>query len=519
MVEDELRALKALELDWAPTPDDVWKHSPFHVDGLHPEVDETILHGLREAARSPDSHPLGVVVTGPAGAGKTHLLGWLREKVQGQGGYFFLIELQDERTFWQSVAVSMVDGLVRPAADGARQLDGFLQRLLELTWAQPSLKDAVLGRAPLSPDDLEQFIGALRRTNPVVGMECKYTLRALVLLAGSEPVAIDLGQYYLAGLDAADPTDRDRWRFPRIPKNAQQIVRELLRLLALTGPSAIAVDQLDSLLTRVERAAGGVTESDAQLQHVATGLIDLREIGRRALTVLACLSTSWELIQREALRSASDRFRQEVKLHTIPNAAVARELVEKRFAPSFQEIGFVPPYPTWPVAAEAFGDASDFTPRLLLMRVDRHIANCSRSGRVTELRLLTEETPSAQPRQAPPVDLRALDARSPTRSPAGTARPPTPYPRRGNRRRSALGLPRHRGHAREQRAAEAAGGDDGSRHRAGTQVDRAAEPSMVAGWPHPGDARRVPRRTRQGHADRHRRPGDVRGVAGPARRA
>ena len=251
MVDDELRALKALRLDWAPTPDDVWKPSPFHVDGVHPEVSDTILDGLREAAEGQDTHPLGVVITGPAGAGKTHLLGWLRERVQREGGYFFLVELQDERAFWKSVASSMVEGLVRPAADGTRQLDGFLRGLLELTWAQPTLKDAVLGRAPLSLDQVEQLIGALRRINPVVGMECKDTLRALVLLAGSDPAAVDLGQYYLAGVDEADPVERKRWRFPQEPKKVQQIVRELLRLLALTGPSAVAVDQCsDGLLNR-----------------------------------------------------------------------------------------------------------------------------------------------------------------------------------------------------------------------------------------------------------------------------
>jgi len=411
MVDDELRALKALRLDWAPTPDDVWKPSPFHVDGVHPEVSDTILDGLREAAEGQDTHPLGVVITGPAGAGKTHLLGWLRERVQREGGYFFLVELQDERTFWKSVASSMVEGLVRPAADGTRQLDGFLRGLLELTWAQPTLKDAVLGRAPLSLDQVEQLIGALRRINPVVGMECKDTLRALVLLAGSDPAAVDLGQYYLAGVDEADPVERKRWRFPQEPKKVQQIVRELLRLLALTGPSAVAVDQLDGLVTRSGRATGGTTESDAQLQRVAVGLMDLREIARRALTVIACLSPSWDAILRYTMRSASDRFRPEVKLLTIPSADVARAIVGKRFAPPFQQIGFVPPYPTWPVSAKAFEDAADFTPRLLLQRIDRHIGDCLRAGRVTVLEQLTDDAPLLPPRPAPAVDLTALDGR------------------------------------------------------------------------------------------------------------
>src|SRR6266550_962536 len=410
---DELRALKALRLDWAPTPDDVWKPSPYHVEGLHPGVSDTILDGLRDAAESPDAHPLGVVITGPAGAGKTHLIGWVRERVQRAGGYFFLIELQDERTFWQSVAFSMVEGLVRPAADGTRQIDVLLRRLLELTWAQPRLTDAVLGRAALSIDHVEQFIGVLRRTNHMVGMECKDTLRALVLLAGSDSAAVDLGHYYLAGSDESDPVERERWKFPRQPKKVPQIVREMLRLLALTGPSAIAVDQLDGLVARTGRTPGGPDEADGQLQNVAVGLMDLREIGRRALTVIACVSRSWERIRDHAIRSASDRFRPPMTLLTVPSADVAHDLIGKRFAPGFRQVGFVPPYPTWPIRTDAFDDAPEFTPRLLLQRVDGHIEDCLRAGRIIELERLTDDAlqPLRTPAPAPAVDLARLDAR------------------------------------------------------------------------------------------------------------
>ena len=114
MNEAQRAALKALRFNWAPVPDDIWRPLPFHVDGLHVPVLREISDGFAEARASRDASPIGLVVQGQRGSGKTHLLGWVRQQVQQQEGYFFLVSLLDAGSFWDSVLAAMLDGLSRP---------------------------------------------------------------------------------------------------------------------------------------------------------------------------------------------------------------------------------------------------------------------------------------------------------------------------------------------------------------------------------------------------------------------
>src|SRR4051794_16061181 len=112
MIDDKARsALAALQFDPAPTPDDVWRPSPFDVPELHQEVVGRILSGVTAARSGPDTNPVGVAMQGRAGSGKTHLLGAVRERIQTDGGYFFLVSLINGKTFWESTALCLVEGL------------------------------------------------------------------------------------------------------------------------------------------------------------------------------------------------------------------------------------------------------------------------------------------------------------------------------------------------------------------------------------------------------------------------
>ena len=96
-------------------------------------------------------------------------------------------------------------------------------------------------------------------------------------------------------------------------------------------------------------------------------------------------------------------------------------MIEKRFAVEFGRIGFEPRYPSWPIRPEAFGDATNYTPRTLLQRVRAHIDTCVNQRLVLELDRLggAPVAPSGrasapwQPPSllAPPADLTAFDAR------------------------------------------------------------------------------------------------------------
>ncbi|MGJ6962821.1 ATP-binding protein [Streptosporangium sp. G11] len=398
----ELKVLQTLRFNWAEGPEDVWSPSDFHVEGLNRSVERGILGGLADVAAGGATSPIGLVLRGQRGSGKTHLLGWARERIQRENGYFFLVGLLDARTFWESTLVSMLDGLSRDGSEGESQLKILLRRLSELADVPRWVQREVIGNRPVTRESLDAFADGLRRFNAQVGQSAKDTLRALALRAGTDYGVQDVGDGFLSALPEEEPGGRAAWGIRQFPKTPQEIVKDLSRLLALTGPSVIAVDQIDVLMAQSPVAGEGTAVHDwhdlIMVDQVAGGLMTLREITRGTLTIVSCLPQTWTLIEKFALDTARDRFRPMADLKPLPDADTARALVEKRFAARFADLGFEPPYPTWPVKETAFGDAGEFTPRQLLIKIDAHIEACLAEGKVRELERLDQiADPSSWP--------------------------------------------------------------------------------------------------------------------------
>ncbi|WP_405147440.1 DUF87 domain-containing protein [Sphaerisporangium sp. NBC_01403] len=393
MTGEERRALEALRFNYVEGPGDVWRPSQFHVDGLHRRTTQAILDGLAEANYSVEASPIGVILQGQRGTGKTHLLGWVRQKVQEDGGYFFLVGLFDARDFWESVIVSVLDSLAREI-DGESQLRMFLRRLSSLVGVQPMARQQLIGKAPLSKPALDALVEGLRRFDARVGGDAQDTLRALVLRASDDLRAQDIGSTFMSSQPEEEPGERAQWGMRRGHKSPQEIVRDISRLLAFTGPSVIAVDQIDPLIAQASITSKQNVEQDWRqmlvIEQIAGGLMSLREHTHRTLTVVSCLPLSWVLIEKAATDTVRDRFRQAVPLMTIPDSKIGLNLVEKRFAARFRKVGFRPPYPTWPVKASAFEHAPDFTPRQLLIKIDGHVQACLAADQVKELENLAD---------------------------------------------------------------------------------------------------------------------------------
>ncbi|MEU8175857.1 DUF87 domain-containing protein [Microbispora hainanensis] len=419
MTSDELDALRALRFNYTRVADDVWRPLPFHVEGLHRNAAHVILDGLLEAEESAAASPIGVAIQGQRGTGKTHLLGWVRQKVHEEDAYFFLVSLLDAKDFWESVLLSMLDSLSRPMAGDGTQLRELLWRLCVLAEVPQAARAPIIGDVPLSRADLDAFINALRRYDPHVGRDVQDTARALTLRASHDLAAQDIGDAYLISAPQGEPGERVEWGFRTVEKTPQEIVHDLSRLLALTGPSVIAVDQVDTLIAQSVTVTGGGAAEDQEhrrtIERVAGGLMTLRELTRRTLTVLSCLPLTWTLIEEHATDTVQDRFRMTMPLGTIPDAKTGRALVEKRFSAQYGAVGFTPPYPTWPVKPEAFEEAHQYTPRQLLIRIDKHVRSCLASGQVVELERLTgAPVIKPDPKPLPPKpgpDFGALDRR------------------------------------------------------------------------------------------------------------
>ena len=157
MTEHLREALAVLRFNSAETPDDVWHTSPFHVDGLHTRAEHRIQAGIADARASTGPSPVGLVLQGEKGVGKTHLLGSVRRMVQQEGGYFFLIELTSGNWFWDDVADAMRSELRRANDDGDLQLTMLLRQLCMEAAVPEEVTQAIVNEAPLTPAHLRTF--------------------------------------------------------------------------------------------------------------------------------------------------------------------------------------------------------------------------------------------------------------------------------------------------------------------------------------------------------------------------
>ena len=330
MSNEELSALAGLTFNWTRALDDVWTDQRYHVDGLHAVTAALIGSGIR-AVTADGARPLGIVIQGQRGVGKTHLLGWTREQVQDAGGFFFLVGDLFTKAFWEQVLGSMVEQLL-PLPDGSRnQLAALLTRLADQVGLDGSFRAQVTGEVPPTPEGVKVFIAALRRTAPSLGLICQDTARALVLLASPLQEDQDVGYYYLTG-NEVDLQDRRHWRINSTRKIPRLLVNEVSQLLALAGPIVLAIDQVDALIDElVGRSADDAAQS-RPLADVATGLMALRDVAHRTLTIVSCLPESWEYIRKYGVDTVTDRFREARQLRNIPSADVGRLMIEKRFA-------------------------------------------------------------------------------------------------------------------------------------------------------------------------------------------
>ncbi|HEY5396125.1 MAG TPA: DUF87 domain-containing protein [Trebonia sp.] len=394
MSNQELTALAGLTFDWTRALDDVWTDQRYHVNGLHAVTAALIGSGIRAIAAD-GARPLGIVIQGQRGVGKTHLLGWTREQVQRDGGFFFLVGDLFTKAFWEQVLGSMVEQLL-PLPDGSRnQLATLLTRLADQVGLDGSFRAQVTGEVPPTPEGVKVFIAALRRAAPSLGLICQDTARALVLLASPLQEDQDVGYYYLTG-NEVDLQDRRHWRINSTRKIPRLLVNEVSQLLALAGPIVLAIDQVDALIDELVGRSAADAEQARPLADVATGLMALRDVAHRTLTIVSCLPESWEYIRKYGVDTVTDRFREARQLRNIPSADVGRLMIEKRFAVDYGRSGFEPPYPTWPILPAAFDDASKYTARALLKRIEAHVSRCLQGQEIVELDHLDETHPSAQ---------------------------------------------------------------------------------------------------------------------------
>ncbi len=385
-----LAALREADFNWVRDLSSVWRNSPFHNDAIHKPVLDELITSFVVGTRTLNDTPIGRVVLGAPGTGKTHLLGELRKKVWRAGGWFVLLDIVGITDFWQTAALGFLNSLQQEMPDSSLQYEAVL-------------KGTVRELSEGHKIDVETLRQRLHRRFPAQAMRFSDVLLALLHLKSGDPDRVGLAYAWTQGLDS-DPERRKQLNLgPPLP--SVELVRGLSWLMSVAGPTIIAVDQIDPIISASNLLAGvgDSTEDDSErkaraiIDQLAGGLMELRDVANRSMTVIACLPASWDIIKHRAVASAPQRFSELPALPQLTDQNVIARLIGDRLAPAYATHGFKPQYLHWPFRPEAVASAVGLLPRQVLMRCDGHRRRCVANGRIEECRALGEALPPPPP--------------------------------------------------------------------------------------------------------------------------
>jgi hypothetical protein len=391
---DALAALRAVDFDWVRSLDSVWRDPPFHVATLNAGAADDVMAYFLAATRDPAANRSGRIVVGPAGRGKTHLIGELRRRAWADDAWFVLLNFIGIRDFWSSVALGFLNSLQVKRGDGQTQYYRLVLKLastLELHAQLSAIAKRYHGRPrEIIGELVRAFVGALGKRFREETMQHADVIRALVLLISDELDCASVAHGWLQGMEI-DKEAAHEFGFRTARKPAIEIVRGLSWILSLTGPTMIAIDQIDAIVSENNlRALIPTTTLDEEQQKaqsiieaLAGGLMDLHEQKVRAVTVISCLEATWEVLRARATSAVTDRYTAPLVLKPITSAEAARALIAARLADGYARSSFTPPHETWPFAPEAFESARNLTPRELLKLCDEHRTRCLADGTVS----------------------------------------------------------------------------------------------------------------------------------------
>jgi Helicase HerA, central domain len=204
--------------------------------------------------------------------------------------------------------------------------------------------------------------------------------RALALLRSYDLATVGIAHAWLQGYDADEAT-RKSLGFLLPPPSPVEIVRGLMWVMSLAGPTLIAVDQIDGVLSVGSGSEFGGAPDFTRL--LTAGLLDLTAVMGRGAIVVTCLLCSWEIIKTQGPNPLRHRFTSPVPLRLAQSNSFVRKLIAARLAPSYAKAGITPKSPTYPFTDAAIRSASaGMTPRAILMRCDEHRKRCLAEGKV-----------------------------------------------------------------------------------------------------------------------------------------
>jgi hypothetical protein len=292
--------LRAVNFDWVMHIKSIWSDAGVDLDSIqhtHRTTVATELYQLRN--RGDTNSPLGLVILGQAGSGKTHLLNVTRKYSLLQGIGFILVDMTGVHDFWGTVLQGYVSSLQVDVAGGETQLGQLLDYILTYTDQKIDRRALAQATGPELNQYLKLTLTGLTIRHRTATIRYQNVVRALFLLNSNDLDFSSAGSNWLQGLEI-DERARSGFGFTvSIPGSVQNIVEGISWAMSLRGPAVLAFDQLDSIVMQHHLTAGTRALDDlldeqrisrAIIQGIGGGLTALHTATSRTLTVVSCLS-------------------------------------------------------------------------------------------------------------------------------------------------------------------------------------------------------------------------------------
>lgn len=395
-----LEAFRAVDFDWATRLQDVWRDPAYDVPELHARTRGEFSSKLAEMKRAGESGdaacPLGWVIVGSGGSGKTHLLGALRREAVRQRAAFVLVDMTDVHDFWDTLLQGYLDSLQEEYAEGKFQheflLWNFIRRVGPKDDTARVIRTLAQRKSSELVGDVDRVLKALHRRHPKQAFQCRDVVRALICLNSDDFGVANTGMAWLQAQEV-DNESRSCLGFQKGQEDPRAIVKALSWIMSLSGPTIVAFDQLDPIVHQIGRHELTASESATEEQRMARAIIEqiggglaaVRDTATNTLSTISCVETTWNLLNEMVLSTYRDRFGEPIRLQRPQKAAVFEALIRQRLAAAYAEHHFTPPYPTWPFGPGIVGELSSETPREVLKLCEAHRKACLEGGAVTEL--------------------------------------------------------------------------------------------------------------------------------------
>ncbi len=417
--QQELDVLRKVEFDWAVRLSNIWNDSAWDVPELHSDIRNEFAAKLKEmSGDTRPGSPLGWVLVGTAGSGKTHLIGNFRQEAARQRASFVLVDLTDVSEFWSNVLQGYLDSLQVIYEGDQFQYQCLLRNLLNQQFSSTRPVSDILEILAKRPTeslakDIQKIINSFHKRHRQEILKYNETIRALVCMNSDDFTIANAGMAWLQG-QSIETELAELLGFSNEVKKPQQIVEALSWMMSLGGPTVLVFDQLDPIVTELEyrkiadESIEGQSAAKAIVANIGGGLGALRDVTKRTLVVVSCIESTWSTLGETVLASSVDRFQVPRSLQHVGQDSIVEQIVASRLAVAFQASGFKAPFPTWPFKPNALGFFRNSPPRFILKRCDAHLKRCLAEGRV----IVVEdeagwEGQTKRPVAAPSIDLDA----------------------------------------------------------------------------------------------------------------